>query len=450
MNARLFCKTGALAGAEYQIGEEATIGWEEQNDITLPSDAVSDRHARIFFDDDADCYMLEDLDSSNGTYLDATEVVDPVPLKELHIITFAQEVDFIFQTVAEHAVSSSPEEEAKTQFGRAPEAPSALSGEDEAEGERTRFGEAPGALPDLPDEDPSEEHTEERSEGERIRFGEAPPETPDLSGESQEEAEEHTRFGESPPEVPDFFEEEESEADRTRYGDAPEELPDLSGEEGSSEKEEKRTEAEDRTRFGGSPPELPDFSEEDEGGDESDGERTQFEEAPGALPDLPEEESSSEQEEAPSEEEDRTRIGGAPDALPGLSEDESSSEEEKKSAEDEPPSEAPTQAVPLESSPRYALQVILETGPEGTHPLPEGEVTIGRSPDCDIQIDDPGVSRQHARLTVESGKVVVEDMGSKNFTFIDGERLSGPTALSPGAEIQFGLQAKAVLQRASA
>jgi len=41
-------------------------------------------------------------------------------------------------------------------------------------------------------------------------------------------------------------------------------------------------------------------------------------------------------------------------------------------------------------------------------------------------------------------------MGSKNFTFIDGERLSGPTALSPGAEIQFGLQAKAVLQRVSA
>jgi len=427
MTARLFCRTGKLAGAEYQIGEEATIGRDEQNDVTLPSDAVSDRHARIVFADEAECYVLEDLGSRNGTYLDATEVVDPVPLKELHIVTFAEEVDFIFQAVAEKAVASSTEEEAKTQFGTAPQAPSGLSGEDEAaDGERTRFGEAPGALPDLSDEDSAEERTEEPSEGER------------------------TRFGEVPPDVPNVFGEDEPEGERTQHGGAPQELPDFSGEDASSEEEEGQSEGEDRTRFGESPPELPDLSGEDEGRDESEDEQTQFEETPGALPDLPDEEEAPSQDEGSSGEDERTRAGGTPDALPDLPGSESTSEEEEASGGEEPPAKAPTQAVPIDPSPQYALQVILETGPEETHSLSEGEVIIGRSPDCDVQIDDPGVSRQHARLTVESGEVVLEDMGSKNFTFIDGERLSGPTALSPGAEIQFGLQAKAVLQRVSA
>lgn len=431
MNARLYCKTGPLAGSEYQVGEEATIGQREQNDVTLPPDAVSDRHARIYFDDTADCYVLEDLDSRNGTRVDDMEVVDSVPLEDLHIITFAEQVDFIFQAVSEEAASSSAEEEGKTQFGMAPESPSDLADGDEPEGDRTQYGAAArGTLPDFSEGEPSSEEEE---------------------GPSEED--DKTRFGESPPELPDFSEEDETEDDRTRFGEAPGTLPDLSGEESSSEEEEGPPEEEDRTQFGESPPGLPDLSEEDE----LEEDRTRFGEAPGGLPDLPEEESTSEQkEESPSEEEDQTRFGEAPGALPDLPEDEPSSEEEEEETADEvPPSEAPTRAVPgqefppAEFSPQYTLQVVLEDGPEDTHTLPQGEVTIGRSADCDVQIEDPGVSREHARLIVEPDKVVVKDMGSKNFTFVNEERLSGPTTLSPGDEIQFGLEVKAVLQRAS-
>ena len=402
MSAHLFCKTGALSGSEYQIGEEATIGRGAQNDITLPPDAVSGQHARIFFDDDEDCYVLEDLDSSNGTQLDDTEVIDPVPLKDLHVITFAQELDFIFLAASETAIASSAEG-AKTQLGAAPESPSTLPGEDTPEGERTRIGQGPGAPPDLSDEESTPEVGEEdTSEEDRTRFGGAPPEVPDLS-------------------------DDESEEERTRMRETPGGLPDLPDEESTPETEgEDTSEKRERTQFGETPPEVPDLSDEDDSEDE----RTRIGgmgEPPSELP--PEEPNGDE-----SDEEGHTQRGPDAPALPDLPEDEPSS---RKDPADE-------------ASPQYALQVTLEGAPQGTHSLPEGEVLIGRSSDCDIQIEDPGVSRQHARLIVKPGEVVVKDVGSKNFTFVNGDRLTGPTPLSPGAEIQFGLQAKAILQRTSA
>jgi len=403
MNARLYCKTGVLAGSEYRIDEKATIGRNEQNDITLPPDAVSGRHARIFFDDEEDCYVLEDLDSSNGTRLDDAEVIDPVPLKKLHIITFAESVDFIFQAV-EKTAASSTEEKVKTQFGVAPEPPSNLPGEGEADGDRTRIGGTPGALPN-----PSEEGESDESGGERTQMGQAPGELPDLSDEDASEKEEGSSTG----------------VDRTRFGEAPPELPDLFEEDAASEEEESSSKEDNRTRFGESPPELPNRSAGPSGEERGD-------------------------------DKEQTQMGGAAPSLPDFSGGGSSSEKEDEDTVEEEPSssEAPTQAVPnqehpaAEPSPQYALDVFVESGSQDTHPLSRGVVTIGRSPECDIQVEDPGVSRQHARLVVESGEVVIEDMGSKNFTFIDGHRLSGPTALSPGSEIQFGLQAKAVLRRA--
>ena len=402
MSAHLFCKTGALSGSEYPIGEEATIGRGAQNDITLPPDAVSGQHARIFFDDDEDCYVLEDLDSSNGTQLDDTEVIDPVPLKDLHVITFAQELDFIFLAASETAIASSAEG-AKTQLGAAPESPSTLPGEDTPEGERTRIGQGPGAPPDLSDEESTPEVGEEdTTEEDRTRFGGAPPEVPDLS-------------------------DDESEEGRTRMRETPGGLPDLPDEESTPETEDEDTSEErERTQFGEAPPEVPDLSDEDDSEDE----RTRIGgmgEPPSELP--PEEPNGDE-----SDEEGHTQRGPDAPALPDLPEDEPSS---RKDPADE-------------ASPQYALQVTLEGAPQGTHSLPEGEVLIGRSSDCDIQIEDPGVSRRHARLIVKPGEVVVEDVGSKNFTFVNEARLTGPTPLSPGAEIQFGLQAKAILQRTSA
>jgi hypothetical protein len=63
---------------------------------------------------------------------------------------------------------------------------------------------------------------------------------------------------------------------------------------------------------------------------------------------------------------------------------------------------------------------------------------VGRDEQCDIVIGDPSVSRRHARLLVDGSGVVVEDLQSKNGTFVDGVRISGASAASAGSEVMFG------------
>jgi predicted component of type VI protein secretion system len=61
------------------------------------------------------------------------------------------------------------------------------------------------------------------------------------------------------------------------------------------------------------------------------------------------------------------------------------------------------------------------------------EVTsLGRDVSNDIVLSDPEVSRQHARITRTPGGYVLEDLGSTNGTFVNGERLVAPRVLSAG------------------
>ena len=69
-------------------------------------------------------------------------------------------------------------------------------------------------------------------------------------------------------------------------------------------------------------------------------------------------------------------------------------------------------------------------------PLVEGEHVIGRFATADIEIDSPLVSRRHARIVISRGVVTVEDLKSKNGTFLNGERLTEPHALNDGDEIK--------------
>ena len=63
---------------------------------------------------------------------------------------------------------------------------------------------------------------------------------------------------------------------------------------------------------------------------------------------------------------------------------------------------------------------------------------MGRDPDVAISIDDPCVSRHHARIVVGSGRTGVEDLGSKNGTWRNGRRIASLEALSDGDEIRIG------------
>lgn len=70
--------------------------------------------------------------------------------------------------------------------------------------------------------------------------------------------------------------------------------------------------------------------------------------------------------------------------------------------------------------------------------LDRESVSIGRHPDSEIFLDDVTVSRHHARvLTDESGQYRIEDAGSLNGTYLDGERVDS-AQLREGAQIQVG------------
>ena len=65
---------------------------------------------------------------------------------------------------------------------------------------------------------------------------------------------------------------------------------------------------------------------------------------------------------------------------------------------------------------------------------------MGRESGCDVLIPDRQVSRFHARLTPGASGVVLEDLGSKNGTFVNGERIVPLAAqkVAPGSQIQLG------------
>lgn len=71
-------------------------------------------------------------------------------------------------------------------------------------------------------------------------------------------------------------------------------------------------------------------------------------------------------------------------------------------------------------------------------PLVEGENILGRHPDAEVQIDRSAVSRRHARISIRAGKAILEDLSSRNGTFVRGRRLRGPTELKDGDMIGLG------------
>jgi DNA-binding winged helix-turn-helix (wHTH) protein len=71
-------------------------------------------------------------------------------------------------------------------------------------------------------------------------------------------------------------------------------------------------------------------------------------------------------------------------------------------------------------------------------PLIEGENVIGRDPSCGVWLDQPGVSRRHARVTVTDDVAVIEDLGSTNGTFVSDIAIAGRYQLRDADVIQLG------------
>jgi len=90
--------------------------------------------------------------------------------------------------------------------------------------------------------------------------------------------------------------------------------------------------------------------------------------------------------------------------------------------------------------PKY--RIVMRTGPNVgmAYLLDRPEMNIGRDLTNEIVINDPEVSRRHARIVLQGQNMILEDLGSTNGTSVNGQRLSGPYLLKTGEIIVFGEQ----------
>jgi DNA-binding winged helix-turn-helix (wHTH) protein len=70
--------------------------------------------------------------------------------------------------------------------------------------------------------------------------------------------------------------------------------------------------------------------------------------------------------------------------------------------------------------------------------LHEGEHVLGRDPDAEIFLDHPGISRRHAVIRISGGLASIEDLGSKNGTFVEDRRVNGVRSLRDGEVVRVG------------
>lgn len=89
------------------------------------------------------------------------------------------------------------------------------------------------------------------------------------------------------------------------------------------------------------------------------------------------------------------------------------------------------------AAPKASAQCWLFCGPR-EFALFDGEQIIGRDADTEVPLDSARVSRRHARITVTGTDAVIEDLDSKNGTFVDGVRITSATALRSGNEVRVG------------
>jgi hypothetical protein len=86
------------------------------------------------------------------------------------------------------------------------------------------------------------------------------------------------------------------------------------------------------------------------------------------------------------------------------------------------------------------FQLFVQQGPQvgQAFALNKSILTIGRDAGNDIVLESPQISRYHTRLTLQGGVYVVEDMGSTNGTFLNGQRVLRPTPVTTGDLIGVG------------
>jgi sigma-B regulation protein RsbU (phosphoserine phosphatase) len=84
----------------------------------------------------------------------------------------------------------------------------------------------------------------------------------------------------------------------------------------------------------------------------------------------------------------------------------------------------------------FRLQIVPAEGEPFDHELSGDSLVVGRAGGCDLALADPFLSRQHSRIFRVGERLFVEDLGSRNGTFVNGRLIAGPTELRAGDAIQ--------------
>ncbi|MBI2962998.1 MAG: Flp pilus assembly complex ATPase component TadA [Deltaproteobacteria bacterium] len=84
------------------------------------------------------------------------------------------------------------------------------------------------------------------------------------------------------------------------------------------------------------------------------------------------------------------------------------------------------------------LSIQREGAPAHEVNIPGETAVLGKHADCEVVLDDPLVSRRHARLRLDAGRIVLEDLGSTNGTELAGQPVEGQRVVEPGQEIRIG------------
>ena len=385
VEARFFCETGALAGADYRIGGDATIGRGPSNAIVVDDGAVSKTHARIAFDAAAAAWFLEDLGSMNGTRLDGAPVSGRIRLRDLHVVTLGGRHDFIFVV---------PEPAGKADDGAA--APAARPSDAGAPGvgaSGTRHERAPVlSVPPLAS-------SGGRSSASGTRHERAPVlSVPPLASGGDPGA---VGVGDSSPEGAGSRGASSSGGRSSASGTRHERAPVLSvpplasgGDPGA-------------VGVGDSSPEGAGSRGASSSGGRSSASGTRYEPAPVlSVPPL--------------------ASGGDPGA--------DATGDPPRAAGDGPAVAGGQAAPPVAVS----FEVRIAGGEPRRVRLGDGRHVVGRAKGCDVPIDDRTLSRRHAAFVVRGGRVTVDDLGSLNGTFVDGTRVGEETEVGAGGVVGLG------------
>jgi pSer/pThr/pTyr-binding forkhead associated (FHA) protein len=106
----------------------------------------------------------------------------------------------------------------------------------------------------------------------------------------------------------------------------------------------------------------------------------------------------------------------------------------------QPQAESETRAgvPPGQRPPAPRLTLVIRGGEPRIYPLTQKEITFGRVTENAIVVESPDISRRHARLVQAEGGYRLEDLGSSNGTFVNGERISAPRLLRSGDQVRLG------------